>query len=131
MVSRRNPLFLFALIMPFIGCGKTSSEDPELNPQKLDLTGIHELYASFMKVRQQPPQKSADLDTNENEIGYGGAVMALRSNNYVVVWGINTDSQPDAVVAYEKNAATAGGWAVLANGTVKQVTADEIKAVKK
>jgi hypothetical protein len=54
----------------------------------------------------------------------------------VVVWGTPIKGEGDAgndeaVMAYEKAAPTEGGLVLLSAGTVKKMSADELKAVLK
>jgi hypothetical protein len=54
-------------------------------------------------------------------------VDAHKKGKYVVVWGVS-GTEAGKVLAYEKEAPTKGGAAVMADGTVKTMTADELKA---
>ena len=55
----------------------------------------------------------------------------------VVLWGIpmlgegNAATSEGTIVAYEKDAATAGGWVLMTNGTAKKVTAVDFPTFRK
>lgn len=73
------------------------------------------------------------------EAAFPLAVKAIRSGEVVGVWGATLAGEGDvaagkaatAVVAYEKKAETAGGWVILQNGEVKEMTAAEFAAAPK
>jgi hypothetical protein len=56
---------------------------------------------------------------------------AVRSARCLVFWGVDLTKTPDAgntVLAYEKNVPTKGGSVLMADGTVKTMTAAEFQA---
>jgi hypothetical protein len=65
--------------------------------------------------------------------------QAVKSGEVVVLWGakmpgegeVNAGTAPDAVIAYEKKTASEGGYVLLQNGTVKEMSADQFKAAPK
>jgi hypothetical protein len=72
----------------------------------------------------------SDLASRQYEGIYPGAVHSLKQGKYVVVWGVK-DKDSGTVLAYEKDAPTKGGAVLMADGTVREMTADELKAAKK
>jgi hypothetical protein len=55
------------------------------------------------------------------------AEPAIRDGSVVYVWGATLSPGSTAVLAYEKKAEAEGGWVLLQDGTVKQMTADEFR----
>ncbi len=88
------------------------------------------MYAHFIKSQQKAPSQLSDLAKRQYEGIYPGAVAALKQGKYVVVWGVNSKDS-GTVLAYEKDAPTKGGAVLMADGTVKDMTADELNAAKK
>jgi hypothetical protein len=123
------PLLFAILFVPSAGCGGAKT-DPVLQQQEQHLKEIQEMYFLVIKEKKDPPTKLADLDNPGFAGIYPGAVQALHKGTYVVVWGI-TSKDSGTILAYEKDAPTKGGLAVMADGTVRTVTSDQLKAVKK
>lgn len=81
---------------------------------------------------QKPPSGLNDLDRVEPLIPL--TASELRSGDVVYVWGARVSNEANAsntVIAYEKKAATDGGWVLMQDGKAKQMTADEFKAAPK
>jgi hypothetical protein len=60
-----------------------------------------------------------------------GADYFLRSGQIEFIWGTKLSDEPDAagrIVAYQKAAATDGGWALFQDGSLKHLTAAEFAA---
>lgn len=75
-----------------------------------------------------PPASAAELGNVDALIP--NTVEDLKSGEIVYVWGSKL-SGGSAVVAYEKKAATDGGYVLLQDGTVKQMSAAEFQAAPK
>jgi hypothetical protein len=75
------------------------------------------------------PRGAGDLRKYENAYPVGFA--AVRSGAFVVSWGADPAGDPEAVLAHEKGAPAGGGWVVLRNGTVREMTAAEFAAAPK
>lgn len=73
------------------------------------------------------PKKAADLAKFEN--GYPLGYQALQKGEVIVVWGATMAGEGDAnnapanVVAYQKKVPDEGGWVLLQNGSVKELSA--------
>jgi hypothetical protein len=133
MSSGRYGFVLLALIPLFFvsGCGQQSGTISEEQRRKEDLAGIYDLYKLYAKKNQKPPAQLADLTQKEQRTSAPGATRVLQSEEYLVVWGADLAVNDGAVLAYEKAAPTAGGWVLLRDGTVKQMTAAEFEAAPK
>jgi hypothetical protein len=95
------------------------------------LTEIYEMYSVYVKKNQKPPQQKSDLTQKSNESINPAGVQGIQSGEYVVVYGTDPSATPDAVLAYHKDVPNSGGWVVLANSTVKKMTAAEFAAAPK
>jgi len=119
---------LLAILAVLIaGCGRTE-QDPNIDDQKIDLETIYETYSVHVKNHQRPPAAWSDL--KQYERGRPRLFTILKEGKYVIVWGVN-DENAETVLAYEKDAPTNGGWAVMADGTVKRLDAEAFQAVPK
>ena len=130
MAKKTLLVLLFGIVsLAAAGCGK-GENDTTLQPQKAHLTGIHELYTLHVKKIQQPPTQLSDLTGEEFAGAYPEAVRGLKEGTYVVVLGVS-DKGSGTVLAYEKDAPTQGGVVLMADGTVKMMSAAEFQAAAK
>jgi hypothetical protein len=128
----RHPmlLLLVALSLLAAGCkGRTSPVDPEIARQDTDLTRLHEIISGYVKNNQRPPKQVSDL--RKYDPIHPGVLPAVEKGTYTVVWGVSTEKSSTAVLAYEKDAPQQGGVVLLANGTVKKMSADELQTALK
>lgn len=88
------------------------------------------MYQHFVKSHEKPPHQLSDLASKQYEGISPAAVRDLQKGTFVVVWDIQGNDS-GTVMAYEKDAPTQGGAVLMADGTVRQMTADEFKAAKK
>jgi hypothetical protein len=127
--KKAGALLLFTVLSVLaVGCG---GGPPAAPPTKNIVLGqIHDMYSHYIKSQQKAPSKLSDLANKRYEGISPTAVAALKKGEYVVVWGVNSKDS-GTVLAYEKDAPTKGGPVLMADGTVKEMTADELKAAKK
>jgi hypothetical protein len=124
-------LVLAALPALALGCSrKGASGDPETIRRQSELTEIYEIYTMYAKNFKHPPKQVADLNQREYQGIYPIGLQALRSGQYIAVWGVSS-KDPGTVLAYEKDAPTKGGPVVMADGTVKTMTAEQLQAALK
>ncbi len=122
-------LALFALTLFLPACGSdTISTTPPPDPTE-GLKELAEVYKYIATQRAPAPARVEDL--NEHQAALGNAWQLIQDGTIVVVWKSSFSSGSNDPLAYEKSAPTNGGKVLLRNGTVKQMTADEFKAVKK
>jgi hypothetical protein len=120
------PLFVVLAVLA-AGCGSTD-QAANMEPQeKRELTEIFGMYRMYLKTHnQQPPEKLSDLE-QAKALG-SPAPQLVREGKYVVVWGTK-NKDAETVLAYEKDAPTNGGWALMADGTVKRLDAEAFQSV--
>lgn len=91
------------------------------------------LIRSYSGETGKGPTKVADL--KKYELGYPLGYAAVQSGQVVILWGSTVAGEggggSQSVVAHEKDVPTAGGFVVLQDGNVKQMTATEFAAAPK
>jgi uncharacterized protein (DUF2236 family) len=93
---------------------------------------IAKVYQYFEYAKLPPPKKAEDFRDYWDSMQ--GSFDRIQSGEIVVQYGIGRATGPGAgqqVLAYDKNAASAGGWVVLRDGTVKEMSAAEFAAAPK
>lgn len=122
-----------ALVLTFslawlVGC-TTGDPAPPPSPVKDGLEELGEVYKFLAAQNLRPPAKKSDFD--EHEAAMQTAHAKIGAGDYVVYYGVGYAASSSDILAYEKDAATAGGKVLLRNGTVKQLTASEFQAAPK
>jgi hypothetical protein len=113
-----------------VGCGEKRGVQPitdaDIAAHHAALGEIYEAVAAYEKSHQKPPKQVSDL--KEFQRTYPIGYPALQKGEYVVVWGVNAGKNGQAVLAYNKDAPKQGGVVVLANGTIRKMTAEELQS---
>jgi hypothetical protein len=120
-------LVALVVFLPLAGCGKGN---PVVPGSKDNLGQIYELHARYVKNHEMPPRTLADLDTKTYQVTDAGAVQLLKEEKYVLVWNVSA-KDGGTLLAYEKDAPTQGGEVLMADGTVKKMSAAEVQAAVK
>jgi hypothetical protein len=113
------------------GCGGQPGAEADATPGQRALTEL----AGVLPLLPKPPTKVGDLAPYRDAAPF--AYESVRTGDVVVVWGVAMPGEGDAgkgttdIVAYEKDAPTAGGFVLLHNGTVKKMTAAEFQSAPK
>ena len=129
LAKKAGTLLLFT-VLPVLAVGCGGGSPPAVSPQHAVLSQIHDMYGLYIKSQQKAPSQLSDLSKKQYEGVYPRGVAALKQGSYVMVWGVNS-KDAGTVLAYEKDAPTKGGAVLMADGTVKDMTAEEFKAAKK
>jgi hypothetical protein len=129
LAKKAGTLLLFAVV-PVLAVGCGGSSGPAQSQHQAQLKEIHEMYGHYIKRHEKAPSQMSDLAKKEYEGIYPGAVAALKQGKYVIVWGVKSKDS-GTVMAYEKDAPTKGGAVLMADGTVQDMTADQLKAAQK
>jgi hypothetical protein len=129
LAKKAGTLLLF-LVLPVLAVGCGGGPPPTLAPQNATLAQIHQLYEHYIKNHQKAPSQMSDLAKPQYEGIYPVAVAALKQGKFVIVWGVNSKDS-GTVLAYEKDAPTKGGAVLMADGSVKDMTAEQLKAAQK
>jgi len=115
-------LLLSAFSLTGCGGGKTTF-DPT---GKHKMEEIGQMLTAAKASNTNPPARLEDLDRVEPLVPL--SVQDLRSGEIVYVWGasLSTDAAAaKAWLAHEKKTASEGGWVLMQDGSVKQMTAQE------
>jgi len=108
------------------GCTK-GSFDPNLAVEKRELGEIFDCYMSYLKANEKPPTQLADFE--ERDALYANVLRTVRDGKYKIVWGVNK-KDAGTILAYEPRAAEESGVVLMADGTVKSMTAAQFKSAK-
>ena len=117
------------LMLSSAGCGGGGgSADPKTQKELADLGAIYHSHNEGM--RGKAPTKVEDLApyAADHKAGY----EALKAGKYEFVWNVPLQAMmktgtDKVVLAYEKDVPTKGGAVVMADGSVKKMTADEFQ----
>jgi len=110
------------------GCGENRPAVQGLN-RKDHLDEIGQMMKGVSEEGRKPPSKLSELESVEPMLPLAGPL--LRSGELIYVWGAAYVPGSQKVAAFEKKAEAEGGWVLLQDGTVKEVTADEFRATPK
>jgi hypothetical protein len=110
------------------GCGD-SKPAVSTTPNKDALAEIGQMMKSLADEGKKPPAKMTELEPVEPMLPMAGPL--LRDGTLVYLWGTPYAANGDKVAAYEKKVPNEGGWVLLQNGTVKEMTAAEFAAAPK
>lgn len=124
-----------AVVMAVVGCGGGGGpKDPATaGPKPNDgLQDLKTLLDAVKSGQQKAPKSAAEMAAIEPLFPAAGAFIQNGSIEYV--WGTALASGPDAgkrMVGFEKKAAKEGGFVLLQDGTLKEVSAAEFGALEK
>jgi hypothetical protein len=99
-------------------------------PQYGLLQEVNELLHAAQGGAGRPPAKLSDL--NRYKAQFPRAYEAVKSGDVVVRWGTPLKGEGDVgedetVLAYEKDAPSDGGFVLMSAGSVKEMSADDLK----
>ena len=133
MAAVRLRIALTVFLAALVGCGSGGGGNapaPEVTKVSEGmLNELKEMLPAYSRTHKAPPTKAAEF--NKLEPAFPDAVRLINSGECVYVWGSGLAAGSQAVLAHGKDAATAGGWVLLQDGTVKQMTAAEFTAAPK
>ena len=113
-----------------VGCSSSHDTAGALAVEgKAALQEVADMLRIVADEGKKPPAKVADLDAVDAYLPTAGG--KIRNGELVYVWGAGRAPGGTLVIAYEKKAETEGGWVLLQDGTVKQMSAGEFQAAAK
>lgn len=132
-VRRVVPAAALAAVIALAGCGG-GGDNPGTGTGtpsgKEALEDLARLLKDFEQKGQKPPARIAAVQPIEPV--FPAAYLGLVRGEIEYAWGMPLNpAEGGQVIAYEKQAESAGGWVLLQDGSVKQMTADEFKAAPK
>lgn len=123
--------FAGAILCAVLGCGGSGARDQSSGPTPQQTAdSVAEMLKEYNATAKKAPTGVGDLAdaTAAHPLGHA----AVMSREYLVVWRAPISaSGGGAVLAYHKDAPTAGGYVVMQDGTVKQMSAEEFKSAPK
>ena len=87
------------------------------------------MFKHFNAQSITPPKTAAEFA--RHDVLFPVAGVLLPAGKIVYAGGTLDQSDPPKLLGYAKDAETAGGWILLSDGTVNEVTAAEFAAVPK
>jgi hypothetical protein len=127
--ARRFAIPVLAALIPALltGCGSRVCDDPVVERQeRQELAQFHEMYTFYIKRNEAPPQRSDDLLQKEDPVHMAG-LRVVKGEDYVVVWGLDVKKDAGAVLAYRKDALQQGGMVLIADGSIRNMSASELQ----
>lgn len=127
--------FVTAVAMAVVGCGGGGGpKDPATTGPKPNdgLQDLKTLLDAVKSGQQKAPKSAAEMAAIEPMFPAAGAFIQNGSIEYV--WGTALASGPDAakrMVGFETKAAKEGGFVLLQDGTLKEVSAAEFGGLEK
>jgi hypothetical protein len=128
MKRAASMLAVAILVLPIAGCGKDSSI-PDNEPLRLALEDFSQFLSNLPDLGKEPPGSLNAFNPLEPMAPVAG--QYLQSGELVYLWGNGLVDGGERVVAYEKEVEASGGWVLLENGEVVQMSADDFKAAPK
>jgi hypothetical protein len=133
----RPKTLLVSLTLVLLGvtsCSRTKTDAAGQPGRAEELREIATILPLYSGQHKRGPRQASDLAPYEAgaPLGY----RAVVANEIVIVWGATMPGEgegggTEAVVAYQKKAPTEGGWVLLQNGKVLEMTADQFQAAPK
>lgn len=121
------------LLLALAGCGQKGAEPAGGSggtpTNKEALEDLARMLQDFEQKQQKPPAKLAAVEPVEPV--FPAAYLGLSRGEVVYVWGAPLSPGSSNVLAHEKKVPAEGGFVLLQNGTVKEMTAAEFAAAPK
>jgi hypothetical protein len=97
---------------------------------------LREVYVNYGDQHEKAPSRLEDLLAYITFDSEGRAYGEVSNGELVLVWDLNFLRMPretwgNTVLGYEKEVPTEGGSVLMADGTVRQMTAQEFEAALK
>lgn len=118
-----------AVLAAAAGCGAAGAPAAPTVTGKELMEDVRQMLTFAAENRIKTPTRPAELEPVEPVAPLAGT--AIRDGSVVYAWGSSLAPGGKSVVAYEKKAETEGGWVLLQDGAVREMTADEFRAAPK
>jgi hypothetical protein len=113
-----------AALLILAGCGAKNAASPETQRSQLELEEVWGMFKLHLDEKKRPPANLEELKSYEP--GFVLGFKGLQSGQYVMRWDIAKNGSEEAVLVYPKNAPTQGGTILQRNGTIKEMTAQQV-----
>lgn len=130
MPSPRRAAFLGLTLLILTGCGgkPVDEGDPLSRNTRQLIGGLSEIYSYAQVKLHRPPAKVQEIEPYSRAETF--VYPSVLRGDVVVLWGANIGAG-SAILAYEKDAPAKGGWVLLQDRSMKQMSAEEFKAAPK
>jgi hypothetical protein len=132
MPSVRHRCLCCLLTLFLLGACNSEPPPPPLPSAEEGLKEMAKVYQYIEYSKLPLPHRAEDFRD------YWDSMQAsfdrVQQGDFVVVWGVGRSAAAGAgsqILVHEKKAPTDGGWVLLRNGTVKQMTGAEFAAAPK
>jgi hypothetical protein len=128
VLVRGSLVLSMAVLMLLAGCARTPQPPPPPSAEE-GLKEMAKVYQYIEYSKLPLPQKPEDFRDYVDSMQ--GSFDRVQSGEFVVLWGVGRSTAPGAgnqILVCEKKAPAEGGFVLLRDGTVKQVTAAEFAA---
>jgi len=127
--------FLLVTSLAHVGCSSGAGSDEATPPEVAALNEVGDMLRAVDSPK--PPATLADLSSSASF--YSRGYEAVKSGEIVVVWGAkmagegdaSSGNAPKAVIAYEKKTPSDGGYVLLQDGTVEQMSSEQFGTAPK
>ena len=124
-----NRIVLLGFCTLLAGCGEPPGESHITGYTPKQILGeFSDLYRVVQNntAGQQPAARLQELE--KSKAGFPFAYKAALNGEIVVMWGAPLGGKETSILAYEKDTPAVGGWVLLQNGAVKQLSAAEFRS---
>lgn len=132
LITRRSLIaFACLAVAAAASCSRAPRQVAPPTPND-GLVDLREMLRRTATAGEPVPKSPAELLMIDAAYPAAGRFLGTGAIEYV--WGCRLSETPEAVtriVAFEKDAATAGGFVLLQDGTIRQVTAAEFAKLEK
>jgi hypothetical protein len=117
-----------------VGCGSRGGGGGDIQAVADPDAGLKDLKAFLEQAKASGQATTREAAGPTISAVHMAADYYLGSGQIVYIWGTKLADGPEAagrIVAYQKTAATDGGWVLFQDGALKQVSAAEFAAAPK
>jgi hypothetical protein len=112
-----------------IGCGGNTGGGSTAGSHHDALVEIGEMFKSVSEEGRKPPASQNDLGEIDPMIPVASPL--IRDGSITVLWGAGYATGSQKIIAYETKTPSNGGYVLLQDGTVKEMTASEFQSAPK
>ncbi len=125
-MTRRTILIL--ALAAASGCGRSPEAAPGTEPTPVEQVG--QLLRTCNEMGKPAPRTLKEAEKLPG--APPKAIEALKSGAVVIYWGVNLNEYGGAsAIGYEKDAPEKGGAVILGDGTVTELTAEQVREIAK
>ncbi len=124
----KSASLLFLALLCLVGCS-SNTPTATVGGNRAALEELGEALKSLAEEGKKPPAALTAFGDLEPQLPVAGPLV--RDGSIVYVWGAPYTTGGKSVIAYEKKVTSEGGFVLLQDGTVKEMSAAEFQAAPK